>query len=51
MHEGSNWYFPTDQGKKIHAGMLWVISSMGDLGETINHNLEKYRNQIPKVIE
>ena len=24
---------------------------MGDLGETINHNLEKYRNQISEVIE
>ena len=24
---------------------------MGDLGETINHNLEKHRNQISEVIE
>ena len=28
-----------------------VISSMGHLGETINHHLEKYSNQIPEVIE
>ena len=28
-----------------------VISSMGHLGETINHHLEKYRNQIPELIE
>ena len=32
---------------------LWfgVISSMEHLGETINHHLEKYKNQIPEVIE
>ena len=28
-----------------------VISSMGHLGETINHHLEKYRSQIPEVIQ
>ena len=28
-----------------------VISSMGHLGETINHHLEKYRNQMPEVIK
>ena len=27
------------------------ISSMGHLGETINHHLEKYRNQTPDVIK
>ena len=32
---------------------LWfgVISSMEHLGETMNHRLEKYRNQIPEGIE
>ena len=28
-----------------------VINSMGHLGETINHHLEKYRNQMPEVIK
>ena len=28
-----------------------VISSMGHFGETINHHLEKYKNQVPLVIE
>ena len=28
-----------------------VISSMGHLGETINHHLEKYRNQMTEVIK
>ena len=28
-----------------------VISSMRHLGETINHHLEKYKNQIPEVVE
>ena len=28
-----------------------VISSMGHLGETINHHLEKYRNQMSEVIK
>ena len=28
-----------------------VISSMGHLGETINHHLEKCKNQVPEVIE
>ena len=28
-----------------------VIGGKGHLGETINHHLEKYRNQIPEVIE
>ena len=28
-----------------------VTSSMGHLGETINHHLEKYRNQMPEVIK
>ena len=27
-----------------------VISSMGHLGKTINHHLEKYRNEMPEVI-
>ena len=30
---------------------LRVIGSMGHLGETVNHHLEKYRNQLPEVIE
>ena len=28
-----------------------VISSIGHLGETINHHLEKYRNQMPEVVK
>ena len=30
---------------------LRVIGSMGHLGETVNHHLGKYRNQLPEVIE
>ena len=30
---------------------LRVIGSMGHLGETVNHHLEKYRNQLPEVIK
>ena len=42
---------PQIMEKKIHHGVLWSISSMGHVGETINDHLEKYRNQIPEVIE
>ena len=28
-----------------------LISSMGHLGETINHHLEKYRKQMPEVVK
>ena len=47
---------PTDSFLKIKEKRFTrvcfgVISSMGHLGETINHHLEKYRNQMPEVIK
>ena len=46
---------PTDSFLKIKekrfTGVCFgVISSMGHLGKTINHHLEKYRNEMPEVI-
>ena len=43
--------FPQIKEKRFTRVCFGVISSMGHLGETINHHLEKYRNQIPEVIE
>ena len=37
--------------KRFKSVCFGVISNMGHLGETINHQLEKYRNQMPEVIQ
>ena len=47
---------PTDsflniKEKRFTRVCFGVISSMGHLGETINHHLEKYRNQMSEVIK
>ena len=39
------------KGKRFTRLWFKVISSVGHLGETINHDLEKHRSQIPEVIE
>ena len=43
--------FPQIKEKRFTRVCFGVISSMGHLGETINHHLEKYRNQMPEVIK
>ena len=43
--------FPQIKEKRFTMVCFGVIISMGHFGETINHHLEKYRNQIPEVIE
>ena len=43
--------FPQIKEKRFTRVCFGVISSMGQLGETINHHLQKHRNQIPEVIE
>ena len=47
---------PTESFQQIKEKIftrVWfgIVSSMGHLGETISHHLEKYRNKIPEIIE
>ena len=42
---------PQIKKKRFTMVCFGVISSMGHLGEAINHHLEEYRNQIPEVME
>ena len=43
--------FPQIKEKRFTRVCFGIISSMGHLGETINHHSQKYRYQIPEVIE
>ena len=43
--------FPQIKEKRFTSVHFGVINSIGHLGETINHHLEKYRNQMPEVIK
>ena len=49
--EGPTESFQQIKEKRFTRVCFGVISSMGHLGQIINHHLGKYRNQIPEVIE